>query len=237
MPDRIGDVERKAHHIATMSTLINQLDIMPIPEPDHLWFRREALPAIQHLLPPFMRFHRADINDPLFCDELQDLDIAHAGLDGFQPVKHREIGIVGRDHPAVGIKKGKAILNRLDRMPEPTFGNLDLLIGLIQIGFDALVLVADGLHLGPRLMDLMRQGKRMLTQLAIGGLQFGLFLFQQAFSGQSGAPFFCQFIREAHARAPTCRIVIVPQSGIVVNKRLRPQKIPVQSRSIAKAIP
>jgi hypothetical protein len=86
-------------------------------------------------------------------------------------------------------------------------------------------------------MNLMREGKRMLAQFAIGGLQFGLFLFQQAFGGQSGPPFICQFVGEAHACPPTCRIVMTSPSGIVVNKRLKPLKICSQSRSIAKAIP
>ena len=122
-------------------------------------------------------------------------------------------------------------------MPEAAFGNLDLLIGVVQIGFDTLVLVSDGLNLCPCFVNLVREGQRMLAQLAIGCLQFGLFLFQQPFCGQSGAPFFCQFVRKAHARSPTCRIVIVSPSGIVVNKRLRPLKIPAQRRSIARAIP
>jgi chromate reductase len=54
---------------------------------------------------------------------------------------------------------------------------------------------------------LVRQGARVLAQLAIGGVQFRLFLFQQALGGEARAPFLCQLVGKAHAHPPPCLTV------------------------------
>jgi hypothetical protein len=46
-------------------------------------------------------------------------------------------------------------------------------------------------------VDLVAEGARMKAKLAVGVLQFGLFLFQQTFGGQSRAPFLRQLVRQA----------------------------------------
>jgi hypothetical protein len=108
-------------------------------------------------------------------------------------------------------------------------------MGLGKIGFDALILVAHLGHLGAGLVDLVAEGARMKAKLAIGVPQFGLFLFQQTFGGQSRAPFLRQLVREGHARPPPRRIVVGPQSGIVVKNGLTRARN--HSASMASAMP
>ncbi len=141
----------------------------------------------------------ANIDDAFLRHELQDLDIADAGFNGLQPVEDRQPRLVGGDHPAVGIEKGEPVLNGFDGMPQAALGDFDLLIGHRQVGFDAPVFVADGFHLGAGFDNLIRQPRRMLSQLAVRGLQLGLFLFQQPFGGKACAPLFGQLVGKAHA--------------------------------------
>src|SRR6056297_3120775 len=87
--DRFGDVERKADHVAAVTAFVDQLDIGAIPKADHLGFGGVALPAVKHPLAPLGGRGISDIDDALFGQELQDFDIADAGLDGFEPIEHR----------------------------------------------------------------------------------------------------------------------------------------------------
>jgi len=220
-----------------MPAPIRELDVLIVPEPDDIGLGVVLLPPVEHAFAPFVGLQVADIDDAFLGEDLQDLDIADPGLDRLDPVEHRQPCAVGGDHPAFGVEKGEAVLDGLDRMPKAPFGDLDLFMRDAEVGFDAHVLVAHGLHFGAGVVDLVRQGPRVVSQLAVGGLQFRLFLFQQPFGGQSGTPFLCQLVGKRHAHPPTCRTVFGPQSGIVVNSRLTRVGIARQSASMAIAMP
>ena len=108
--------------------------------------------------------------------------------------------MVRRDQVAVYIEKRKPVLNGLDRVPQPPFRNLHLLVGDGQVRFDLLVFRADRFHLRAGRDNLFGQGARMAAQFLIGREQLGLFEFQKPFSRQSGAPFLGQFLGKIHLR-------------------------------------
>ena len=197
--DGFGDVQREADHVTALAALVDEFDIGVVPEPDHRGFGRRRLPSAQHHGAPFGGAVGADVDDSLIRQELQQVGIGDAGPDFFQPFEHREIGIVGRDHAVVQIEEGEAVLYRFDGMPEAAFSNLDLLMRLAQVGFDASVLILDCLDLCARLVDFVGQRLGMAAQLSVGREEFGLFQFQQAFRRQPGAPFISQFVGKAHA--------------------------------------
>ena len=200
MADRFGDVERKADHVAVGAALIDQLDIMPVPEPDHFRFGRLALPAVEHPLAPCRRRHLADVDNAFLRENLKHRDIGDARPHLFEAVENRQIGLVGKDQAAVGIEDGKPVLYRLDRVPQPPLGDLDLLVGVQEVGFYPLVLAEHGLDDGAGLDNLFGERQRVLVQLAIGCVKLGLFLFQQPFGRKARAPFFEKFVGEVHRR-------------------------------------
>ncbi len=197
--DGFGDVQGKTDHIAALAALVDQLDIGVVPQPDHRGFGRRRLPPALHHGAPFRGVLGADVDDPLLGQKLQQAGIGDARPHLLQPFEHGQIGVVGRDHAVIQIEEGKAVLNRLDRVPEATFRDLDLLMGRAQVGFDTPVLILDRLDLRAGFVNFVRKGLGMAAQLAVGGEELGLLEFQQTFRGQPGTAFIGQFVGKAHA--------------------------------------
>ena len=197
--DRVGDIQRQKNDVAFGAALINQLDINVVPQPQDDRFGLRVFPPLHHHRPPVRGAHLADINDAFFGRQLQHADIGHAWLNLVQTIKNADPGLIRGQQFAVLIEKGKTILNGLNRMPQPPLRDLDLFLRLGQVKLEPVVFVADIFDLGPRFIDLFRQGTRMPSELAIGRVKLSLFLFQQLFSRQSRAAFFRKLSREAHA--------------------------------------
>ena len=72
------------------------------------------MPAVQKFLTPGVRAKIANIYDSFFGSNLEYFDITDAGFDVVDATEGRDPRAVGRHHFAIGVKHGKAILDRVD---------------------------------------------------------------------------------------------------------------------------
>ena len=159
--DGFGDVQRQAAHVAAMAALIDEPEVFVVPEPDVDRFGPRRLPALGHHLAPVGGMQIAGVDDAFLGHHLQDAGIGDAGRDFIHVLEQGEIGGIGPDHDVVGIEERKAVADRLDRMPQTAFGDLDLLVGSAQIRTETFVFIPNGRDLGLGPADLLGQRQRM----------------------------------------------------------------------------
>ncbi len=150
-----GDIDAQGHDIPVAGAAINKANMLVVPQADHALFDLCIVPSCQHFLPPVGACFGADIDNAFVGHVLKNSGVGDAGLDFVQTVENRQIGIVGHDHPAVRVKNSKPVAYSLHRIPQAPFSHLHLFAGLVQIGFNAGVFIADCRNLGPGFVDLV----------------------------------------------------------------------------------
>ena len=204
----LGDVDGKADHITIARAAVDEADVVAVGVFQDVGFGLVGVEALQDIPGPGFDRIIAKVEKAAGGQDRQHLVKADAGGDGLA-AERREIGVVGRHQLEIGIKDRKAVLDRVDGIPQPPFGHDGGGMGLVEVLDEARVLAFQHLCLGQgraglfAMFDhLIGQRPRVQRQFFIRGKQLAAFLFQQPFRCQPKPSLFRKTFCQIHSTHP-----------------------------------
>ena len=216
-----GDVDRERHHVAAARAPVHEA---------HPHARGKAqldrgdvlgLPARAHPADPGLGGFARKVDEAALRRDAQQFAIGNAGLHRGDRLERGEKGAVGGDKALAGVEDGKAVVDGVDRIPQPPLGHHRGGMRAFEIVDEARREALERRGLGARrggllalFVELVGDRAGMERELFVRGQQLAAFLFEHPFGRKPRAPLaresLCHRVPRVHLPAARPKTATAP---------------------------